>query len=228
MNLYLESSAIAARLLGESNGEIVSSLLERADNVVSSELLLLECDRALMRAERSGQIVEAEAASKRAVLNREASFWTLLRIDGEVLDRARRSFPIEPVRSLDALHLASLLVAGSIFVQAKLLSFDDRIRANAKELGFELAEATPIDPGHIHNNRLLRLRGSDGNRLAVVVNGAVRVTVRDAGGAEDEQRRQHQEDADHLVVADHDFALGDVEARVGYDPEEDDGDAADD
>jgi hypothetical protein len=41
-------------------------------------------------------------------------------------------------------------------------SLPARLRA---ELGFELAEATPIDPGHIHNNRLLRLRGSDGREL---------------------------------------------------------------
>ncbi len=141
MNLYLESSAIAARLLGQAKGRIVQSLLERADNVFSSELLVLECDRALIRAEESGHIPAADVATKRSVLNREAGFWTLLRIEGEVLERARRPFPIEPVRSLDAVHLASLLVAGSIFVNAKLLSFDDRIRANAKALGFELADA---------------------------------------------------------------------------------------
>lgn len=141
MNLYLESSAIAARLLGQSKGEIVQRLLESADNVFSSELLLLECDRALIRAEHAGHIPPADAASKRSVLNREAGFWTLLRIEGEVLERARRPFPIEPVRSLDALHLSSLLVAGSMFASARLLSFDDRIRANAIALGFELADA---------------------------------------------------------------------------------------
>jgi Ser/Thr protein kinase RdoA (MazF antagonist) len=37
-----------------------------------------------------------------------------------------------------------------------------RLRA---ELGFDVVEATPIDPGVIHNNRLLRLRGADGREL---------------------------------------------------------------
>ena len=141
MNLYVETSAIAARLLGQSTGRAVQRLLERADNIFSSELLLLECDRALIRAEHAGQISAADAGRQRSVLNREARFWTLLRIEGEVLDRARQPFPIEPVRSLDALHLASLLVAGSIFVGAKLLSFDDRILANAEAMGFESAVA---------------------------------------------------------------------------------------
>nr|AXL06332.1 hypothetical protein AUI83_07880 [uncultured bacterium] len=141
MNLYVESSAIAARLLGQSRGEIVQGLLERADNVVSSALLLVECERALIRAEYSGQLSAADAARQRSVLNREAGFWTLLRIEGEVLDRARRPFPLEPVRSLDAVHLATLEVAAAIFLNPEVLSFDDRIRANAEALGFELAFA---------------------------------------------------------------------------------------
>ena len=141
MNLYVESSAVAARLLGQAQGARVQKLLERADNVISSDIVLLECDRALIRAEVSGEISAAHAARQRAVFNRESAFWILLRVEGEVLERARRPFPIEPVRSLDALHLASLLVAGSIFVGAVLLSFDDRIRANAKALGFGLADA---------------------------------------------------------------------------------------
>jgi hypothetical protein len=141
VNLYVESSAIVARLLGEAQGVGVGEMLERADNVISSEIVLLECDRALIRAEVSGAISPAQASGQRAVFNRESAFWTLLRVEDEVLERARRPFPVEPVRSLDALHLASLIVAGSIFVRAELLSFDDRIRANGKALGFELAIA---------------------------------------------------------------------------------------
>ncbi|HYO46431.1 MAG TPA: type II toxin-antitoxin system VapC family toxin [Gemmatimonadota bacterium] len=140
MNLYVESSAIAARLLGQSKSALVEDLLERADNVFSSELLLVECDRALIRAETSGEFSAADIARQRAVLNRESAYWTLLRIEGEVLERARRPFPLEPVRSLDAVHLSTLLVVRSIFADAELLSFDDRIRRNATALGFELVE----------------------------------------------------------------------------------------
>ncbi|CAN5867680.1 type II toxin-antitoxin system VapC family toxin [soil metagenome] len=140
MNLYVESSAIAARLLGQEKGELVQELLERAENVFSSELLLVECDRALVRAESEGILTSAQAASQRAVLSLESAYWTLLRIEGEVLERARRAFPLEPVRTLDAIHLATLLVIRSIFADAELLSFDDRVRKNARALGFQLAE----------------------------------------------------------------------------------------
>ena len=140
MNVYVESSAIAARLLGQEKGAMVQELLERAENVFSSELALVECDRALVRAESEGALTAAQAASQRAVLSLESGYWTLLRIEGEVLERARRAFPLEPVRTLDAIHLATLLVIRSIFADAELLSFDDRVRKNAMALGFQLAE----------------------------------------------------------------------------------------
>ena len=41
-------------------------------------------------------------------------------------------------------------------------SLPARLRA---ELGFELVEAVPIDPGVVHNNRLFRLRAADGREL---------------------------------------------------------------
>jgi hypothetical protein len=139
LTLYVESSAIAARLLGQAPGDRVRDLLERAEHVVSSELLLVECDRALIRAESAGDLSAAATAGWRATLSLESQYWTLLRIEGEVVERARRPFPLEPVRTLDAIHLSTLLLVRSIFADAELLSFDERIRANAKALGFRLA-----------------------------------------------------------------------------------------
>ena len=139
MTLYVESSAVAAWLLAESRGAVVRDLLQQAETVFCSEIGLLECERALLRAESAGILSAAGAANQRAALNLEASYWTLLRIEEQVLERARRPFPVEPVRTLDALHLATLLVVRSIIADAELLSFDARVRANAEALGFRLA-----------------------------------------------------------------------------------------
>jgi hypothetical protein len=62
----------------------------------------------------------------------------LLRIGGEVLERARRRFPVEPVRTLDALHLASALAARAAIPGLDLLSLDQRVRDNGAALGFDL------------------------------------------------------------------------------------------
>ena len=47
MNIYAESSAVLAWLLGESAGHRVREVLRRAELVAASDLTLLECDRVL-------------------------------------------------------------------------------------------------------------------------------------------------------------------------------------
>jgi hypothetical protein len=58
-----------------------------------------------------------------------------------VVDRARQPFPGDPIRTLDAIHLASLLVARSAVVGLKLLSLDDRVRKAATGLGVAVEPA---------------------------------------------------------------------------------------
>ncbi len=58
-----------------------------------------------------------------------------------LLERARRPFAAEPIRTLDALHLAGALVARVAFAGLVLLSLDRRIRTAAQELAFPLLPA---------------------------------------------------------------------------------------
>ena len=141
MNLYAESSAVLAWLLGEAAGAHVRGVLARADLVIASDLTLIECDRVLIRATTLGDIAEAAAADCRAHLNTAAAHWHVLRIGAEIVDRARQPFPVEPVRTLDAIHLASALAARSAVPGLELLSLDDRIRTVARRLGLQLQPA---------------------------------------------------------------------------------------
>ncbi|MHB8415974.1 MAG: PIN domain-containing protein, partial [Acidiferrobacteraceae bacterium] len=56
----------------------------------------------------------------------------------EIVDRARQPFPGEPIRTLDAIHLASTLMARSAIRGLSLLSLDDRVRSAAGKLGIEV------------------------------------------------------------------------------------------
>jgi len=105
---------------------------------MASDLTLVECDRVLIRAVALGEISEAEAADRRAHLTTAAARWNVLRMGPEIIERARRPFPGEPIRTLDALHLASALVARGAVAGIDLLSLDERIRAAARQLGFRL------------------------------------------------------------------------------------------
>ena len=138
MKLYAESSAVLAWLLGEEGGGPVREALRRAELVTASDLTLVECDRVLIRAVALGEIDEATAADRRAHLNAAAALWHLWRVSSEILDRARHPFPAEPVRTLDAIHLASALAVRSVVPGVELLSLDDRIRRAGAQLGFRL------------------------------------------------------------------------------------------
>ena len=85
--------------------------------------------------------MEAEAADRRAHLISASAHWQILRIAAEIVDRARQPFPGDPIRTLDAIHLASLLVARSAIAGLRLLSFDERMRQTAKGLGVAVVPA---------------------------------------------------------------------------------------
>lgn len=141
MNLYAESSAVLAWLLDEPTAAAVRRLLGEAEVIVASDLTLIECDRVLLRAATLKELTEAEAADRRARLIAAAAHWQMLRIAAEVVDRARQPFPGDPIRTLDAIHLASLLVARSAIAGLRLLSLDERVRQAAKGLGVAVEPA---------------------------------------------------------------------------------------
>jgi predicted nucleic acid-binding protein len=146
VTFYAESSAVLAWLLGEPRASEVRDRLSSAELVIASDLTLVECDRVLIRAAHLGDLTEAEAAGRRAELAAAAAHWTMLRLSGGVIDRARQPFSREPIRTLDALHLASALVARAAVPDLSILSLDDAVRANARALGFAVQPDDPDEP----------------------------------------------------------------------------------
>jgi len=127
--------------LSEPSGTAAREVLTEAEAVTASDLTLLECDRALIRGVVTGQVAAAEAVRLRGLLRNASAGWNLLRIDAEVIRRAREPFPAEPLRTLDAIHLASALVAASTMPDLVLLTLDHRLRRAARLLGLNIAPA---------------------------------------------------------------------------------------
>jgi predicted nucleic acid-binding protein len=138
VNLYAESSAVLAWLLDEPTAPDIRRLLNEAEIIVASDLTLIECDRVLLRTVALKEMTEAEAADRRAHLAAAAAHWQILRIAAEIVDRARQPFPGEPIRTLDAIHLASLLTGRSAIRGLAILSLDERVRQAAKGLGVQV------------------------------------------------------------------------------------------
>jgi len=99
---------------------------------------LIECDRVLIRAVVLDELHESDAVHRQARLAAVSTRWTLLGLDEEIIERARRPFPSEPVRTLDAIHLASALTARKAVSELAMLSLDGRVRRAADSLGFVL------------------------------------------------------------------------------------------
>ncbi len=138
MTLYAESSAVLAWLLEQDHGEAVVAALAASAIVIASDLTLIECDRVIIRAVALEQLRESDAVQRQARLNAVSAHWTLLALDEEISERARRPLPAEPVRTLDAIHVASALIARKAIPDIAILSLDDCVREVGRRLGFPL------------------------------------------------------------------------------------------
>ena len=133
--IYLETSAVLTWLLAQAQAKEVRAAVDAADVVATSALTLAESERALVRAE-SGQLLSARDGQRlRGMLQRAQAGWMRMAVTEEVLARACRSFPVEPVRTLDAIHLATALAFTKALPDLRILSYDRRILENSLALG---------------------------------------------------------------------------------------------
>ncbi len=133
--VYLESSAAVAMLLGEGGFERVEAAWLGADARFASVLTGIECARALARARSTRRISDVHRDALRAAwLTRSNEIIRMDLTDG-IAERAAADFPVEPVRSLDAIHLATVLQIRDEIGDVTVLSTDERVRANARALG---------------------------------------------------------------------------------------------
>lgn len=133
--VYAESSAVLAWLFGEPRSVLVRAALDEADAVVTATLTSVEARRALVRAAAEDRLAAATLRRLAGLLDRACAQWAMVELTATVRQRAAESFPVEPVRSLDAVHLASALEAQQLFPGLAVLSLDRRILDNLEPLG---------------------------------------------------------------------------------------------
>ena len=135
MTLYVETSALLSWLFGEPEGSKAAEAIDKASVVVTSKLTLLEAQRTLVRAGAEKNLTEADQGKARRALEDAVGAWELMEITSEVYSRASLPFPSEPLRTLDAIHLSTMLVFVYLYRDLTVLSYDERIRRNAQALG---------------------------------------------------------------------------------------------
>jgi len=104
--IYFDTSALVKRYVDERGRREVLQLLRR-NECVTSAVLPVELRSGLRRRVAEGSL---DAARLPAILKHVAAdrpYWTLVEVGTEVLAGAERLLAAHPIRTLDAIHVAS-------------------------------------------------------------------------------------------------------------------------
>lgn len=138
MNVYLDSSAALRDLLEGDGATAIRALVGGAEHVATSRLTLAEVGRVIARLRALDPQAAARIAARESEFLSDTEAWILQPIDEDVLARCARPFPVEPVRLLDGIHLASIEKLSSALEGLIVVTTDERVRRNAQALGFEV------------------------------------------------------------------------------------------
>ncbi|MEK6606825.1 MAG: type II toxin-antitoxin system VapC family toxin [Myxococcota bacterium] len=133
---YVETSALTRWLFGGEHRDAIAGALAAPGQIVASRLTVAEANRTVVRLLATGAIDEGIAARAREAIALLAARWTVVGVADDLLMRAGQPFPAEPIRALDAIHLATALTVREAAGELEVVSTDERVRANARLLGF--------------------------------------------------------------------------------------------
>lgn len=134
---YVESSALLAALL--EHDMTARAQLRAAGRRVTSALTFAEGLRALVRARVAGRITRAQERAARRALQTFERRCAVIPVTDAVLARVGQPFPIEPIRTLDAVHLATAELLGTPPQGLTVVTRDARVGDNARALGYLVA-----------------------------------------------------------------------------------------
>ncbi|MGI9139496.1 MAG: PIN domain-containing protein [Gemmatimonadaceae bacterium] len=134
---YLETSMILAAILDEDAGAFAS--LNVTTPRITSALTVAEASRAIRRARAAERIGARQERTAHVALEVFFGTCSVVDINGEILLRAGRRFPIEPVRTLDAIHLATVESVGIPPHLVRVITRDRRVRENALAMGYSVS-----------------------------------------------------------------------------------------
>ena len=129
--LYLDTSAVLRAILENGTSPEIEAQIAAADALVTSRLSLVESSRALHRLRQLGQVSETKLADAHREVSAVWARCELWELTASVCETARQVAPSKSLRTLDALHLATFVLAREKIEGLELLAVDDRLREAA-------------------------------------------------------------------------------------------------
>lgn len=129
--LYLDTSVALRATLEQGTTPALERRIAAAPVLVTSRLTLVETARALVRVRLQGGVPESRLADARRALDALWQRCELWELSPAVCDLASVLAPDRMLRTLDALHLATFLVARRRIEGLELLTADRRLEEAA-------------------------------------------------------------------------------------------------
>ena len=131
---YLETSALVAAKL---EGDAVALESMRGEGVrFTSALTIAEFARRVIRGQHQREFDDARFRSLMTWLTRFVRRCVVIGVQPEIISRVRRPFPHEPIRTLDAIHLATIETHDAEPAFVAVVTRDRRIADNARAMGY--------------------------------------------------------------------------------------------
>ena len=128
--IYVETSALLTWLFDEPDASQIIDTTNDADLIVASDLLRIETMRAIKRAQYEKLITLEQRDTLIQTFRDYIQSCFRMSMDDSVIDGATVDFPVEPVRSLDAVHLSTALEYKKLYPELKMLTTDARLKQN--------------------------------------------------------------------------------------------------
>jgi predicted nucleic acid-binding protein len=134
VNVYVDTSVLLRVVLGEPRA---LRQWRSIDVALSSELIRVEALRTIDRARIRLRLSDDELAERRAGVLGALEGFHIARLDRSVLVRAAEPFPTL-LRTLDAIHLATAVLARSEYEDLAFATHDRELGTAASAVGFRV------------------------------------------------------------------------------------------
>lgn len=111
MRYYFDTSALLKRYIKEPGSEVIDDTIDKAHEILVSAFTHIEAISALRRLLSEGKICKDDYNNIKSELNKDFKDFTILPILQETLNKAYQIVDAEDLRTLDAIQLATVIIA---------------------------------------------------------------------------------------------------------------------
>lgn len=129
--IYLDTSAVLRAVVENGTSPELEARIAAAPALITSRLSIVESSRAMHRLRQLARVSETQLADAQREIDAVWARCEIWELTASVCEMARRVAPAKALRTLDALHLATFVLAREKIAGLELLTADERLQAAA-------------------------------------------------------------------------------------------------